>query len=262
MTEEKAIKYLDLKKRILERLCEKKIIPNSEIVSIKDVHEAAEVMIPYNKVLLEGINEEAEQINKKNGFYKMSLKAYKNHLFIRNVDVSLDGNGICTIFVYYTDNNHNRSLVRYSADLNQELGYEYKINMAMSEENESKISHIDFPKYFRAAKRFTEEFPGVPYIWSNKLDNVYNQTVGDGFLHSMVNLDDPTRSFTSLASPAEHELSREKINDGHLFDDYIEMCNKSLAERTAVNINDLNPFLKLVTKKHFGFEEDFTRVRQ
>lgn len=262
MTKEKASKYFDLKRRILERLNEKAIISNSEIVSIKDVHEAAEVMIPYNKVLLEGINDEAEQINKKNGFYKMSPKAFKKHLFIKNVDVALDGNGICNIFVYYIDNSYNGSLVRYSADLNQELGYEYKINMAMSEENESKISHIDFPKYFRVAKRFAEEYPGVPYVWSNKLDNVYNQTVGDGFLHSLVNLDEPTRSFTGLVSPVEHELSRERINDGHLFDDYIEMCNKSLAERTSVNMNDLNPFLKLLTKKHLGLEEDFTRVRQ
>ena len=40
------------------------------------------------------------------------------------------------------------------------------------------------------------------------------------------------------------------------------MCNKSLAERTSVNMNDLNPFLRLLTKKHLGLEEDFTRVRQ
>ena len=262
MTKEKASKYFDLKRRILERLNEKAIISNSEIVSIKDVHEAAEVMIPYNKVLLEGINDEAEQINKKNGFYKISPKAFKKHLFIKNVDVALDGNGMCNIFVYYIDNNYNRSLVRYSADLNQELGYEYKINMAMSEENESKISHIDFPKYFRVAKRFAEEYPGVPYVWSNKLDNVYNQTVGDGFLSSVINLNEPARHFTGLASLVDHELSREKINNGHLFEDYIEMCNKSLSERTSVNMNDLNPFLKLLTKKHLGLEEDFTRVRQ
>lgn len=263
MTEEFKNKYINLKSRIFERKDSKRIVPNGDIVSIKDVRDAAQVMIPYNKVLLKELNEEVERINKMNGFDKMNVnKAFEKHLFIKSADVALDGNGVCNIFVYYMDENFNRGIVRYTADLYQELGLEYKVNIAMGEKNESKISHIDFPKYFRAAKKFADEFPDVPYVWSEKLDNVYNQKVGDGFVVANINLDAPKRITATLGNVEDLTISREKINNGYLYDDYLGMYNEEFMAKTSVNMNDLNPFLKLITKKHLGLDEDFTLNRQ
>lgn len=263
MTKEDKILYLQLKSKLMERLNSKKIIPNDEIVSIKDVKDASRIMIPYNKILLEDANKEIDSINKKNGFLKANTsKPFRDHLFIKSIDIALDGNGICNIFVYCIDENNNKGIVRYTADLYQELGLEYKVNIAMSEENESKISHINFPKYFRAAKAFADEFPDVPYIWSQNLDNVYNQHIGDGFIESIVDLNHPNWYGVILKDEKDLALATTKIDHGYLDQDYFGMYGREMSERTTVNMNDLNPFLRLLTKKHLGLEEEFTLKRQ
>lgn len=242
--------YDELYNKILGRLNSRRIESTNEVVSAAEVRNAIyEIMGLYNVILVSSTQTTIKKINKANGYRKLSLSK-KRFPRIQDMTNIIDENANAYIYITLEDGNkivltgNGETVSVYRTTLNS--------NETIDFVNKNKEI---FNIYLGSLKDFANNFPGIKMNFGQNVKNVYDQKIDDGFMCCNIKVTAPEESQMLFSSLEDHNLSTDKTKKyGELFD-YVAFYNDELFHKTAINMNDLNPFVKMCVQKHMQLQD-------
>lgn len=243
----------DLYRKITQRLDSQKVQNSEATTSITELTNAVIYELGlFNNIFLNREKQNIRIINKFNGYGKYTLKSVEKKIpRVSKIIPFVSENGYTGIELdfAYGDGISIGKVILDEKFMDKNYG-----QLDETIKNNKEI----FKMIFDALEYFTYEYPGFSFAWDNTGYSKYNQQFSDGFICCDFNVTNPDLTRVSLSKLTDLELSRIITKShGELYD-YIEMYQDTIKNRTAVDVNSLNPFLKLVLNKFRSISEEQT----
>ena len=250
-------KIKDFKRRLFDRLNSKPVKNEGDIISLSELREILNFELEeYNNMFFINLKKTINIINTKQGFLNLF-----NHdeVFISSIIPTIKDNNCYLIINFCTLNGINLGSAQISFDYNKNI-----INGIEDYDNLSSVDRIlvsnkkTFELYLNKLVDFNNYHQNLDYSWndSKPTEDIYH-VVDDGFLYSIISLNEIPKVSVTLSNSEDILISRIETNNGELYD-YIDFYNDELLRKTAVNVNDLNPLYRKLVSKSLGLDKPRT----
>lgn len=246
-------KYDKLYSKIMTRLNSKRIESTNEVASVGDIRDAVyEAMSLYNVILASSTINTAKKLNRSIGYGKLSFRK-KRLPKVKEVINTIDENSDAFVCVYFEDGNKliltgdAESVKVFHTTLNSDDVIEF-VN----------VNKEIFNIYLGCLKDFSTNYPGIKMNFGINVENLYNQTVHDGFLGATIKITEPENTKLTFVSSEERDIAVEHSKKYSELYDYIAFYNEEALYKTAVNTNELNPFVKACVEQYLNKTEDIS----
>lgn len=241
-------KYMDLHKRLHDRLNLEYLTSDNELITLKDIYDSLnEELTKYNNILIKNIKKDINKMNKN----------YHNYYKLYNISFMVHKDGTYDILLYI-HNDRNKISNCVVVDKNTVLNGENELY---------RCNNNYFQNYCDVLDEFVNEYPGVEYKFDgfdhrrfgkNNFGKSNYEFISDGFITLVVDLNDTVHHCLSFTDLSDLVISQEKYtSEGELYD-YCCMRENELASKSVVNINDLDEFTKKVVEKHLNLDKQKT----
>lgn len=246
-------KYDKLYSKIMTRLNSKKIESTNEVVSVGDVRDAIyEAMSLYNVILATSTINTVKKLNRSIGYGKISFSK-KRLPKVKEVINTIDENSDAFVCVYFEDG--NKLVLTGDAETVKVFHTTLNANDVIEFVNVNKEI---FNIYLGCLKDFSASYPGIKMNFGTNVKNLYDQTVTDGFLGATIKIINPENTQLTFVTEEERDTAIEHSKKYSELYDYIAFYNEEALYKTAVNTNELNPFVKACVEQYLNNTEDIS----
>lgn len=232
--------------KIINRLNSDDVVSQGDIVSLKDIQDACnEKLGVYNKYLIYDVPYIIKLINKNAFSFSRLRKIYPNLTNIKS-------------YVTDTGNVYVRCIFKKEYEVKYILFSKDKDSIEICNSNFEKGEDIEFLKrnscvlmsILSVLELFVKDYPNVEYIWNKDYRNMLDQDISDNEFISEIHLNHPENTCVTFLNKDEYCIAGTKsYKYGELYD-YLEFYKDAFLRKTAVNINDLDPFIKEIVKDY------------
>lgn len=251
-------KFDNLYIKIVEKLGSKDIQTQGDIINLEDLKKACnEGLKKYNFYLIDQIPNRIKEINRhsRSNQFPYIEKDYPTLTNIKSYVLDDDNFYIrCTFqkengldFILFSLNENNEVIICSTSLKNgEDKKFLCKNNIVIS-------------SMLNVLQSFINEFPKVEYTWDKDHRNAFDQSISDGVFTSEIFLNYPDKTYLGLKSAEDCITATTRTYKyGELYD-YLSMYQDSYIRKTAININDLNPFIKLLVDKYLKNENNIKK---
>ena len=234
-------KYDQLYGRIIEKLNSSKVKNNEEVVSAKFVSDSvSHVMAQYNNVLIGNQKEIIQLMNKSLGYKKLTPKYVRKALpRVVNIVGKITEDGTPYSVVVFEDGNSIKLSGNYKSVRVIESSFT-DCNILDCVANWKNVFCI----YFACLQDFADSFPGVAMNFGVGVNNTLDQEINDGFMKCTVKICEPDDTTVAFSSIEDYYTSITRTRRYAELYDYIAYFNREFQDKIAVNVDELNPFVK------------------
>jgi len=224
------------------------VVANDTTISLMDIKNAIiNEICPYNELLIEKSENLIKKLNKSSVYSKSIFSINDLPKVNRIINTISKNNNMYVKIVFGSDLIHTGGYIL----LGKKDGKIKVINTILDEKSaknflESNYDLIDFN--FRTMNSFSNRYPNINYDFDSekRINNENEEYIGDGFISTRINLNDPKSMMATFNNITDTVLSTIHTKKyGEMFD-YIELYNDSFLSKTSVKIDSLNPFTRKV----------------
>lgn len=246
-------KYDELYSKIMRRLNSSKVKNTNEVVSMYDVACAVnEAMSLYNILLVKSQDRIIKKLNKSLGYGLLTPSFVKKSLpRVSKIANTIDENGDAFVCIYFEDGNS------IFVTGNSEFATIFNTTFTGSEVLDFvKFNKETFNIYLGCLKEFASNYPGVKVNFGPWCKNSIDQKLDDGFMACTVGVVNPEDTQIGFASMYDHSLATDRTKKYAELYDYVAFYNEELLKKSAVNVNDLNPFVRACVSQYLNIEDN------
>ena len=245
-------KFVDLKRRIDERLSSNIVKDTDEEISLYTLRECIKNAISgYNDVFINDAGKLCKIINKETILNRLFKGQVPN---VDSIESVVLPNGLVNIEAVLCDfDGRKAGILNIDNRCNMDITFLRPVYSKEKTIDMFRKHSIKFVEYLNKLYDFTKEYPNTKCAWNSKSTQMH-EMFDDGFLTAHFYLERPDSSRFSFSSDEDIAIASIKSKDFGELHEFIDFYNDELLKKTSVNINDLNDLYKKIVHKELNIK--------